>query len=124
MQQKKKDILGKTGEDIAAQHLKANGYKILYRNWKMYHYEIDIIAEHDNRLVIVEVKTRATDDFGDPRDFVSRKKQGHLVRAAQLFAEQNNIDAEIRFDVIAIVLNNSEKKIEHIVDAFIPLLGM
>ena len=55
-------ILGNKGEDIAADHLKKSGFKILFRNWKWGKHEIDIIAEKDDMVVFVEVKTR-TDDF-------------------------------------------------------------
>ncbi len=120
----KKDILGKAGEEAAVRHLLKNGYKILHRNWKYWPHEIDVIAEHDNQLVIVEVKTRTTDDFGNPQDFVSRKKQGILVRAAQLYAEKNNIVKEIRFDVVAVIMNEKGTHIQLIPGAFIPLLGM
>jgi len=119
-----KDILGMAGEQAAADHLKSLGYKIVHRNWRSHPYEIDIVAIDNDELVIVEVKTRATDEFGDPQDFVSRKKQSQLVKATQLYAQKNDILMEIRFDVVAVIINNSGTKLEHIQNAFIPLLGM
>ncbi len=124
MKKKAKDELGLMGEQLAAEYLEKSGYRIIERNWKHHPYEIDIIAEHDGYIVIVEVKTRANRDYGDPQEFVSRKKQSFLVKAAQFYAEKKNIQKEIRFDVVAVVLNSREKKIECIPGAFIPLLGM
>lgn len=124
MKKKAKDELGLMGEQLAAEHLEKSGYRIIERNWKHHPYEIDMIAEHEGFTVIVEVKTRASSDFGDPQDFVSRKKQSFLVRAAQFYAEKNNVQNEIRFDVVAVILNSREKKIECIPGAFVPLLGM
>jgi putative endonuclease len=74
--------LGKQGEEIAQQHLSDKGYKILQCNWRFGSEEIDIIARKDNILVIVEVKTRQTNFFGEPEESVTKKKQKFLVRAA------------------------------------------
>jgi putative endonuclease len=119
-----KDILGMAGEQAAADHLESLGFMIIHRNWRHQPYEIDIVATDNDELVIVEVKTRATDEFGDPQDFVSRRKQSQLVKAAQLYAQDNNVDMEIRFDVVAVIINRFGTKLEHIKGAFIPLLGM
>lgn len=119
-----KDVLGKLGEAAAAEHIRKLGYKIVARNWKRKPYEIDIIAEHEGKLVIVEVKTRRSDEFGDPQDFVSRRKQGLIVKAAQIYAEENTIKQEIRFDVVAVIINKEETRIQLIQEAFIPLIGM
>jgi putative endonuclease len=120
----KKDEFGRLGENAAAEHIRRLNYIIIARNWKRKPYEIDIIAKHEEKIVIVEVKTRRSDDFGDPQDFVSRKKQGFLVKAAQIYAEEHHIEEEIRFDVVAVIINQSETRIRLIQNAFIPLLGM
>ena len=62
--------LGKKGEEIAANYLAEKGYKIIARNWRFGKDEIDIIAEHDNFLVIIEVKTRSSSDYGEPEEAV------------------------------------------------------
>ncbi len=124
MQRKEKDELGLLGEQIAAEYLESIDYAIIERNWKHKPYEIDIIAQDGEFIVIVEVKTRTTDDFGDPQDFVTRKKQSFLVKATQLYADVNNISQEFRFDVIAVLMKKPEPRIEHLKGAFIPLLGM
>lgn len=111
--------LGILGEQVATDYLIHNGYQICERNWYYKKAEIDIIAKKNDVLVIVEVKTRSTDDFGDPQDFISQKKVGHIVEAADEYVQRLQWDKEVRFDIIAIVLNAKEKKIEHIEDGFL-----
>jgi len=77
--------LGKRGEKIAAAHLKANGYSILERNWSTGRREIDIIAENENYIVFIEVKTRTVDFQIHPRDAVSVPKQRNIIFAADIF---------------------------------------
>lgn len=114
--------LGTLGEEIAAKHLHDNGYIILATNWRFGKDEIDIIAEKGDFLIIVEVKTRRSSGFGEPEVFVNQAKQRFLVRAAQAYLEKNEVEKETRFDVISIVLNNTTRKINHIEDAFYPVL--
>ena len=109
--------LGIQGEDDAVAYLIKKGYRIKVRNYRFAKAEIDIIAENDEWVVMVEVKTRTNDSFGNPEDFVSRKKQGHLVRAANQYAEEFNVTKDIRFDIISILLEPSYS-IEHIEKAF------
>lgn len=111
--------LGKRGEDIAVEYLKRKGYTILWRNWRCYHKEIDIVAKDHDFLVIVEVKTRRNDFYGSPIEAVSEQKQKLLVVAANAYVEQYDVDNEIRFDIISIILPKyGEPTIEHIEDAF------
>lgn len=112
--------LGKMGEEIARDHLLAQGYRILEMNWVFGKEEIDIIARKGATLAVVEVKTRNSDFFGEPQAFVSRGKQQHLIRAAHAYVERKNLDVEVRFDVIGIVLNPQGQKLEHIEGAFQP----
>ena len=98
------------------------GFKILDINWKSGKLEVDIIARDKETLVIVEVKTRNTDAFEEPEDAVDMKKQKKLIRAANDYAFQRNISSEIRFDIVSIVLSGNEPEIEHIIDAFYPVL--
>jgi len=114
--------LGKLGEKMAAEYLKKSGYKILERNWRFKKNEIDIVAMHENKLVIVEVKTRTTLEFGTPEEAVSLKKQRFLIRAVNEFVNQKNLENEVRFDIIAVNPNSAGRKINHIPDAFYPLL--
>lgn len=111
--------LGKLGEDLAADFLIKNGYEILERNWTFQKAEIDIIAQKDQILAIVEVKTRSSIDFGLPQDFVKPKKIQLLVKAVNQYVNLHDIESNIRFDIVAIQKNATQKFIiEHIEDAF------
>ena len=114
----KHNELGKKGEEIAADFLQKAGYEILETNWVFQKAEIDIIAQKENILAIVEVKTRTSADFGLPQDFVKGKKIQNLVKAVDQYLTENDLDLEVRFDIIGILLNNKEISIEHIEDAF------
>ncbi len=111
--------LGELGEEIAAQYLLRQGYKILCRNYYFNKAEIDIIAQKEaNTVVIVEVKTRNSDFFGDPQSFVTPSKIKLLVKAANEYIISKDMDVEVRFDIIAILKNQKEEKLEHFENAF------
>lgn len=110
--------LGKKGEELAVEFLQKEGYKILDRNWTFQKAEIDIIAEKDNILAIIEVKTRSSIDFGLPQDFVKPKKIQLLIKAVNAYINYREIDFEIRFDIIAIQKKDESFAIEHLTDAF------
>ena len=110
--------LGKLGEELAVDFLQQNGYDILETNWVFQKAEIDIIAQKENVLTVVEVKTRSSIEFGLPQDFVKPKKIQLLVKAVNEYVISNDLDLEIRFDIIAISKEGKEYVIEHIVDAF------
>lgn len=112
--------LGKLGEEIAVKYLTDKGYEILERNWRNRHKEIDIIAKDGKYLVIVEVKTRQSNAYGEPDIAVTRQKQRLLISAANAYLFRNKLDLETRFDIISIVFKGSEPVIEHIEDAFLP----
>jgi putative endonuclease len=111
---------GKLGEELAVDYLTGKGYEILERNWRNVHKEIDIIAKEGKFLVIVEVKTRQTDEYGEPDVAVTRKKQRMLIAAANAYITRKGLDMETRFDIISIVFRDGEPVIEHIEDAFLP----
>jgi len=110
--------LGKHGEELAVTYLEQNGYKILETNWTFQKAEIDIIAQKEKVLAIVEVKTRSSIDFGLPQDFVNPKKIQLLVKAVNEYVISNDLDVDVRFDIIAINKEVGDFKIEHIEDAF------
>lgn len=114
--------LGQKGENIAALHLIKKGYKIKHRNWRYKNAEIDIVAEYDKQLVIVEVKTRSAAIYEEPRDSISDQKMKFLTFAAEAYIEEKEIDMETRFDVISIKwFGNDNFEIDHIENAFTPL---
>ena len=114
----KHNDLGKFGEELAVDFLKKNGYKILETNWVFDKAEIDIIAQKDGILAVVEVKTRSSVEFGLPQEFVKPKKIQLLVKAVNEYVMHNDLDVEVRFDIVAIHKENSDFVIEHIEDAF------
>ncbi len=113
--------LGEEGEKIATQYLKSKGYIIHHTNWRMSHLEIDIIAENNDELVFVEVKTRSSNQFGEPEDAVDFQKEKDLIRLADVYLENLQLEVLSRFDIIAIILNDSESNITHFEDAFSPM---
>ena len=116
----KHNELGKRGEELAVQYLMEKGYEILERNWRNIHKEIDIIAKKDNVLVIVEVKTRQSEEYGEPDIAVTRQKQTRLISAANAYLFQTQLDINTRFDVISIVFKGDNPEINLIEDAFLP----
>mgnify|MGYP001347023106 CR=1 FL=1 len=111
--------LGKIGEGLAADYLIRKGYTILERNWRFQKAEIDIIAQNAEIVASIEVKTRSTNEFGNPQDFVNHKKIKLLVMAMNQYIIQKEIDAEVRFDIIAITKNKTDFNILHLEDAFL-----
>lgn len=115
------NITGKKGEEMAAEFLEKKGYKILETNWRFMNFEADIIAETAKTLVIAEVKTRRSNYFGEPESFVTKQKQKNLIKTANAYIERKQLDLEVRFDIISVVLNDNNS-VKHIEDAFYPLL--
>lgn len=113
--------LGKEGEQMAREHLSASGYTILEQNFRDGRAEVDIIAKIGDTYVFVEVKTRQTEMFGLPESFVSNKKQQLFAKAAESFCAINGFDdIEIRYDIISVIINQYERRLEHFEDAFFP----
>lgn len=94
--------LGNKGEKRAAAYLTSKGYKIIERNYRCKLGEIDLIAEKDNIIVFVEVKTRSNDRFGKGFEAVVHKKIDKIRKVAMLYMIQKDLQKEIRFDVISI----------------------
>lgn len=114
---------GAKGEAIAATYLIKKGFKVLHTNWRNRKDEIDIIAKKDDFLVMVEVKTRSGNYFGEPEVFVNKNKQRNLIRAAQAYAERYSSEEEIRFDIVGVIIpNNAKVQVNHIEHAFYPTL--
>jgi len=111
--------LGKKGEQLAVDFLLNKGYKILERNYRYQKAEIDIIARLNDILCAVEVKTRSTPDFGNPQDFVKPKQIQQLVKAIDFYVIENDLDVEVRFDIVAIIKNKLGTKIEFFENAFL-----
>ncbi|CAL4859882.1 YraN family protein [Microbacterium sp. MM2322] len=115
-----KDDLGRAGEQRAEMHLRAQGYRILDRNWRSHSGEIDIVAARDGDLVIVEVKTRRGEWFGHPFAAVHARKRDRLWRlgAAWVVAHPDAARGRrLRLDVIGITGPDPESAVvEHLED--------
>lgn len=110
--------LGKEGENAACNYLRKQGYRIVERNWRFQRYEIDIIAENKEFIVFLEVKTRASDQWGNPEDFISKGQIKRIVAAADFYLREYDIEKDARFDVISAIKTKEGFEIEHIDDAF------
>jgi putative endonuclease len=110
---------GKIGEDMAVKFLSRKGYKILKRNYRYGHGEIDIIAMDKDVLIFVEVRVKFSDKFGSPEDSVTIKKREQLKKIASAFIQMNEVNfSECRFDVIGITFKDGKFNINHIENAF------
>ena len=114
--------LGNIGESIACDTLRNSGYKILKRNYIFNKAEVDIIAEKENTLIFVEVKTRISSYLTDPSLLVSLGKQKQVIRAADQYVKDFYPEREWRFDIMVVITNSEYTSIEHIEDAFYPMV--
>ncbi|MDC6383895.1 endonuclease [Flagellimonas taeanensis] len=109
---------GKFGEQMAVEHLLGNGYAILERNYRYLKAEVDIIARKGDTLAIVEVKSRNMGFLEDILDTVNAKKVKLLTMAADHYVQENDLDVEVRFDVITVIKTGSGIHLEHLENAF------
>ncbi|NIG56201.1 YraN family protein [Chitinophaga sp. Cy-1792] len=111
--------LGKQGEALALAYV-AKYCEVLHCNWKSGRLELDIVARRHTCIYFIEVKTRRTDLFGYPEEAVDRKKEQHIRDAATRYLEVHELHPrEIRFDIIAIVKNDSGAlQLFHLKDVF------
>lgn len=112
--------LGAEGEAAAVALLREKGYEIIAQNLFLHHDEVDILAKDGKTLVFVEVKTRVTNSFGVPEDFVTSAKERHMIRAAENYIFENDWQGETRFDIVAVHYEGKTLKTRHIEDAFYP----
>ena len=126
-----KQLLGKLGEDIAADYLEKNGYRIVRRNQRFGKNELDIVCEDDDFIVFVEVKTRSclypeSGDFGIPSRAVDEGKRKNTVKASRDYLAQSYINKQPRIDVIEVYMMEQKSefktptvlKVNHIRNAF------
>jgi putative endonuclease len=110
--------LGAFGEGLAKKLLEEKGYLTLFSNWRHKHLELDLVCSYKDKLIVVEVKTRQTAEIGEPWEAVTKSKQKQLIRAANIFIKEYNVVLETQFDIVSIVHNSHQTRIEHIEDAF------
>ena len=111
--------IGPGGERAAARYLEKHGYEILERNFRVLGSEVDLIAQKDETLCFVEVKTRGTDDYGLPEEFVDERKRRKIIRAAKVYTGQKKYeDFFVRFDIVSVLRKGGVVEINHITHAF------
>lgn len=109
--------IGDWGEGLALEYLESKGYTVVAKNYRYSRFEIDLIAEKDDLLVFIEVKTRSGIQFGYPEDWVDNNKVQRILEASDNYIHDNDWQKGIRFDVIAI-LSGNKPEIKHFEDAF------
>ena len=126
----KKKIVGNIGEAAAARYLRENGYVVKARNVHLSHNELDIVAEDEEYIVFVEVKTRSyisddcSSDYGTPAMAVDRKKRTDTVKASRAYLATHRTKKQPRIDVIEVYLKQNALadptviKLNHIRNAF------
>jgi putative endonuclease len=114
--------LGKAGEQLAKAHLISKDYTILETNFRIGKLELDIIAEKEGILIIIEVRTRTTNWYLEPEATIGYHKIKHLVQATQGYIKMMHWSGETRFDIIAITGSpDGNYQLDHFEDAFQPL---
>ncbi|MFT4028667.1 MAG: YraN family protein [Protaetiibacter sp.] len=115
-----KDELGRRGERLAERYLLARGYRLVERNWRCRHGEIDLVARDGDTLVFVEVKTRTSTAFGHPFEAITPAKLARLRRLAGLWCETHPRErGRVRIDAVAVLApHGTESRIEHLVGVF------
>ena len=111
-----KDVLGRQGEQFAAEYLQRAGYRILDRNWRCADGEIDIVAAERRTLVVCEVKTRSGTQFGTPLEAITRQKRNRLRRLAVRWVIAHGLlFDEVRVDVVGVLRDAAgELALEHV----------
>jgi putative endonuclease len=112
--------LGQQGEEFAKQYLIDSGYKILETNWRSGHLEIDIIAKKYDFLSIIEVKTRASNAYGYPEEFINKTKMKNLVRAAETYILRKGYQHGARFEIISLTKKGDTFEVEYFEEGFDP----
>lgn len=110
--------LGQQGEKVAEDYLVKQGYELLHRNYRFKRAEVDLVLKKDQFLVLVEVKTRTSRQYGYPEEAVSGRKQEMLFLAADALVEDLNWQQDVRFDIVSIFWHHQTPDILHIEDAF------
>lgn len=112
--------LGRMGENAGARYLRSRGYTILQRNWRCEAGEVDIVAQDENYLIFVEVKTRRSHELGYPAEAVTYERKKRYEKIASHYLHSFDLDfLPVRFDVLSIeVTHDNRAHIRHYIDAF------
>lgn len=123
MQERGKKALGAMGEDMACRYLESRGHRILERNWRGGHLEVDIISEASDGVHFVEVKTRIAPVAASLEDQVGRTKQHRIADAALKYLNTNHteLNSEVFFDIVSVVFDGESAEVKYIPGAWIPI---
>jgi putative endonuclease len=120
-----RQVMGRTGERVAERWLRVHGWSIAERRFRNGRRDIDLVATRDERdagrtVAFVEVKTRASDDFGGPVSAVNWRKQRELSRSAKVWMSRFEKPGDtFRFDVIGVILEAEKVRVRHVENAFL-----
>ncbi|MFV0267563.1 MAG: YraN family protein [Draconibacterium sp.] len=114
--------IGQIAENLAKEHLEKLGYTILEQNWHYGHLELDLVAQDQEMLVIVEVKARSGLRYEHPSEAVTNSKMKRIVEAADAYIVEHDLDLDTRFDIVTVIFINQKFELEHFKDAFYPTL--
>lgn len=121
MLQTGKKALGKLGEEVACDFLQSRGHRVLERNWRGGHLEVDIISESQDGLHFVEVKSCTAPLTSDPQEKVNSLKQRRISAAALKYLNEHGRDREVFFDVISVIFDGENTFVKYFPQAWIPL---
>lgn len=119
----KKSETGRRGEDLALAWLEGRGFRLLDRNWRSGHKELDLVVESAERVHVVEVKTLTPPLLMRPSEKVDAVKQGRLMAAARHYIACRQVQKEVQFDVVSVVLDGERSEVEYIPEAFFPIVN-
>ncbi|MDR1342285.1 MAG: YraN family protein [Prevotellaceae bacterium] len=112
---------GKRGEEAAKSYLLERGFTIRDTNWRWGHKELDIVAQKNSTLHVVEVKTRRANFLVEPQASVDRRKQQHTIAAANAYVQRFNLTYDVQFDIITVIISGENSEVEYVPEAFYPL---
>lgn len=116
---KSKQHVGQAGEKAAAALLRREGFRIIDRNFRTPLGEIDMIAEEDDVLCFIEVKTRRSRAYGGPAEAITPRKQHQIAKVAAVYMSRNYPEGRTcRFDVVTVTEKNDLPVVGLIRDAF------
>lgn len=112
---------GRLGEEAALAWLERRGFRLLARNWRSGHKEVDLVMESGRVVHIIEVKTLTPPLLEQPFERVDPVKQRRLINAARRYIGELHIDREVQFDIVSVVLDGDGPQVEYIPEAFYPI---
>jgi len=120
---KQRQALGLQGERLAARWLCRDGWTVIAHRFRSGHRDIDLIMRRDNTVSFVEVKARRDDQCGGPLAAVHVRKQRELGKSARVWVDRHgSSELNYRFDVVGVLISDTQVRIRHVSDAF-PVIG-